>query len=64
MTTFAEIKAAADSLPADQKQELFLFLAARLRGAGQLPSPVLSPEQIEAWIAAEEAGTTRFKDGR
>ena len=64
MTTLAEIKAAADSLPADQKQELFLFLAARLRGAGQLPPPVLSPEQIEAWIAAEEAGTTRFRDGR
>jgi hypothetical protein len=37
MITLVEIKAAADSLSAEQKQELLLFLAARLRGAGQLP---------------------------
>ena len=35
MSTLAEIEAAADSLPPEQKQELCLFLAARLRGAGQ-----------------------------
>jgi hypothetical protein len=39
MDTLAEIEAAADALPPDQKQELFLFLAARLRaGSNQLPA--------------------------
>jgi hypothetical protein len=33
MTTLAEIKSAADSLPAEQKEELLRFLADRLRPA-------------------------------
>jgi hypothetical protein len=32
MSTLAEIKAAADSLPSEQKEELLRFLAERLRG--------------------------------
>ncbi len=65
MSTLAEIEAAADSLPPEQKQELFLFLAARLRGGGQLPPPrEFSPEQIEAWIADDEEGMRRFQEGR
>jgi hypothetical protein len=49
MSTLVEIEAAADSLPSEQKQELFLFLAARLRGAGQFPPPrEFSREQIES----------------
>lgn len=65
MSTLAEIEAAVDSLPSEQKQELFLFLAARLRGAGQLPQPrEFSREQIEAWIADDEEGMRRFGEGR
>lgn len=65
MTTLAEIESAADSLPPEQKQELFLFLAARLRGAGQLPPPrEFSPEQIAAWIADDEEGMRRFRETR
>ena len=65
MSTLAEIEAAADSLPSEQKQELFLFLAARLRGAGQLPPPrEFSREQIQTWIADDEAGMRRFQEGR
>ncbi len=65
MSTLTEIQAAADSLPSEQQQELFLFLAARLRGAGQLPSPrEFSREQIEAWIADDEQGMRRFREGR
>ena len=62
MSTLAEIEAAADALPAEQKEELFLFLAARLRaGAGELPPPRdLSREQIERWIAEDEEGYQRF----
>ena len=62
MSTLAEIEAAADALPAEQKQELLLFLAARLRaGAEELPPPrEFSREQIEQWIADDEAGYRRF----
>ena len=49
MNTLAEIEAAADALPAEEKQELILFLAARLRaGADELPEPrEFSREQID-----------------
>lgn len=63
MTTLTEIEAAADALSADQKQELFLFLAARLRaGSTQQPVPrEFSREQMDAWIADDEEGMRRFK---
>lgn len=65
MSTLAEIEAAVDSLPSEQQQELFLFLAARLRSTGQLPTPrKFSREQIEAWIADDEEGMRRFQEGR
>lgn len=60
-----EIEAAADRLPPEQKQELFLYLAGSLREAGQLPPPRdFSREQIEAWIAEDEAGMRRFAESR
>jgi hypothetical protein len=61
MTTLADIEAAADALPPDQKQELLLFLAARLRTAASLPKPRDLPvEQINAWIAQDEADMQQF----
>jgi hypothetical protein len=59
-----EIEAAVDLLPAEQKQELLIFLAARLRVDGaRLPEPhKFSKKQIAAWIAEDEAdmsGTVR-----
>ncbi len=65
MIKLAEIEAAADALPPEQKQELFLFLAARLRaGSTQLPAPrEFSREQMNAWIADDEEGMRRFKAG-
>jgi hypothetical protein len=66
MSTLAEIEAAADALPPDQKQELILFLAARLRaGASELPPPrEFTLEQIEKWIADDEQGYRRFLAGQ
>ena len=66
MSTLAEIEAAADALPAEQKQELILFLAARLRaGTGELPPPrEFSREQIDQWIPDDEEGYRRFLDGQ
>jgi hypothetical protein len=60
-----EIEEAADALPASQKQELMLFLAARLRAGGaRLPEPrKFSREQIQEWMAEDEAELQRFQRG-
>jgi len=63
MSTLAEIEEAADALPPEQKQQLMLFLAARLRADGaRVPDPrKYSREQIESWISEDEAELRRFK---
>ena len=65
MSTLAEIEAAADALPAEQKQRLMLFLAARLRaGTEELPPPrEFSRKEIEQWIADDGTGYRRFLAG-
>ena len=66
MSTLPEIEAVVDALPLDQKQELLLFLAARLRAqAGHLPAPRrFSSKQIMGWIAEDEAEMQRFGDNK
>ena len=66
MNTLPEIEAAADALPPEQQQELLLFLAARLRAkAGQLPPLRKFPrEQVDAWIAEDEADMKRTQHKR
>jgi hypothetical protein len=66
MSTLSEIEAAVDALPLSDKQELLLFVAARLREqGGQLPAPrKFSREQLEVWVAEDEADMQRFNDGR
>ncbi len=65
MSTLAEIEAAADSLPAAEKQELLLFLAARLRASGARPPEPrkFSKEQMAAWIAEDEADMRQLREG-
>jgi hypothetical protein len=65
MSTLAEIEAAAEALSAEQKQELLLFLAARLRAtAPSLPEPrKFYREQVESWIAEDEKDMRRFREG-
>jgi hypothetical protein len=65
MSTLVEIENAVEALPAEQKQELLLFLAARLRAAGaRLPEPrKFSRAQVENWIAEDEAELQRFQRG-
>jgi hypothetical protein len=65
MTTLSEIEAAAEQLPPDQQQELLHFLGARLHATrGTIPSARDIPlGQIEAWIAEDEAGYRRFREG-
>lgn len=64
MSTLAEIQAAAAVLPPEQKQELLLFLASRLRAeGGSLPEPrAFSREQMAAWIHEDEADMRRFSE--
>jgi len=52
MSTLAEIETAAEALPPEQKEELFLFLATRLRAeTGEMPPPrEFSRDQMEQWI--------------
>ena len=65
MSTLVEIENAVEALPAEQKQELLLFLAAQLRAAGaRLPEPRKFPrEQVERWIAEDEVEMQRFQRG-
>ena len=66
MSTLAEIERAAEALSPEEKEQLILFLAARLRAeSGELPPPrEFSREQLERWIAEDEAGYERFVSGR
>ena len=66
MSTLAEIEAAVDALPASEKQELLLFLAARLRAeAGRLPAPrKFTREQMDAWIAQDDADMNSARNGK
>ena len=66
MSNLAEIEAAADALPPEQKQELMLFLGARLRAQGaRMPEPrKFSRQQLDAWIAEDEADMQRFREGK
>jgi hypothetical protein len=65
MSSLTEIEAAIEALPAAEKQELLLFLAARLRAeAGAMPAPrKFSPEQISGWIAEDDEEMRQFRDG-
>jgi len=65
MTTLTEIESAAAALPAEQKQELILFLAARLRADGaQMPPPRrFTKDQMTAWVEEDEADMERFQPG-
>jgi hypothetical protein len=62
MSTLAEIETAAEALPVEQKEELFLFLATRLRtGAGRLPElREFSREEVQQWITDDAQGYRRF----
>jgi hypothetical protein len=66
MSTLLEIEAAADALPAEQKQELLLFLAARLRSENASgPEPrKFTREQLAGWIAEDEQDMQQFRDGQ
>jgi hypothetical protein len=58
-----EIEAATEALAPEEKQELMLFLAARMRALElQRPQPrKFSRRQMESWIAEDESDMRRFE---
>ena len=66
MSKLEEIEAAAETLAPEEKQQLMLFLATRLRAQGvKTPEPrKFSSELTAAWIAEDEADMARFRKGR
>ena len=67
MSTLTEIEQAADVLPSDQKRKLAWFLLTRLRAEGDSELPPVRDiprEQIEKWIADDEAGYRDFLAGK
>jgi len=65
MSTLPEIEAATEGLPRKEQEELFLFLASRLRaGGGEMPAPSLySRAQLDAWVLRDEADMDAFRAG-
>ena len=63
MSKLDEIEAAAEGLALEEKQELMLFLATRMRAQGvQRPEPrKFSRDQMADWIAEDEADMRRFQ---
>ena len=62
--TLAQIQTAVEALSSAEKQDLLLFLAARLRAqSGPVPpARKFSRAQLNAWIADDEAQANRFRD--
>jgi hypothetical protein len=60
-----EIEAAAETLPAAEKQQLMLFLATRLRAQGaRMPEPrKFSSEQMAQWVEEDESDMRRIRQG-
>jgi hypothetical protein len=65
MSTLSEIEEAAARLSPQQKQELILFLAARLRAEGaEMPYPrKYSREEMDSWVTRDEADMEDFRRG-
>ena len=66
MSTLSDIEQAAVKLPADEQQQLlrFLFRVVPVADA-ELPTPrQFTPDEIQGWLAEDEAGMRRFRDGK
>jgi len=63
MTTLAEIETAADSLSTAEKQQLLLYLTARLKaqGAPLADPPTFSRVKARDWMAEDEAAMRRYR---
>ena len=61
----AEIQAAADLLPVEQKEELLRFLTMRLRRDRSPPKPrIYLDDELATMIAEDDADGERFRRGQ
>jgi hypothetical protein len=66
MNKLADIEAAVQTLPSEDQQKLFFFLAGKMRkqrGSGPEPRDI-SAEQIQQWIARDEADMRAIREGK
>lgn len=65
MSTLQEIESAVAKLPAEEQDQLMIFLAARRRaGAAAAPEPRrFTQEQMRGWVAEDEADMECFTRG-
>ncbi|HUB24721.1 MAG TPA: hypothetical protein VL992_04765 [Tepidisphaeraceae bacterium] len=66
MSSLREIEAAVDSLLPDQRQELLIYIAAKMRAdRSAIPQPRdFTGQQINTWIQEDESDMRRFRDGK
>jgi len=64
MSTLSEIEAAAAGLSPSEKSRLLKFLAAQLRAEGAPPPEPrrFTKEEMDSWIAEDEADMVRFQN--
>lgn len=65
MSTLMEIEQAAVKLPAGEQQQLLRFLLRVVPvNESELPGPrIFSEEEIQGWLAEDEASMRRFRKG-
>jgi len=65
MSTLMDVEQAAVKLPAEEQQQLLRFLLRVVPVAEtQLPEPRnFSEEEIQSWLAEDEASMRRFRKG-
>lgn len=66
MSTLADIERAAVKLPALEQQKLLRFLlrVVPMDEAEMPASREFSDEEIQSWLAEDEAGMRRFRDAK
>ena len=66
MSTLAEIERAAVKLPAGEQQLLLRFLLRVVPvSEAEMPEPrTFSEEEIQGWLAEDEASMRRFREGK
>ena len=64
MSTLMEVEQAAVKLPAEEQQRLLRFLLRVVPvNEAELPEPrIFSSEEIQGWLAEDEAGMRRFRE--
>ena len=66
MSTLTEIEQAAAKLPAEEQKQLLRFLLRVVPvNEAELPGPRnFSKEEIQGWLAEDEASMRRFREGK